>query len=182
MSTQQCLSICAEVPAHIDRFQTNPSESLSMTLGTDQALTTALGKFVPARQLTRNFLEDYKKGAINTKSQLEKQLQIINHHLQRLSQRAGILDEQATEQERVQEEMDSIKQCLKICAQAEEQASQNRVNTFEDVAMDDDGHQIIVSTLGDLISAKHVKAGARSKQWLGQMSDASLQHLSQNQG
>jgi len=51
---------------------------------------------------------------------------------------------------------------------------------FEDIEMADDGHQVIVATLGDLISAKRVTAGARSTQWLGQMSDASLQSLSKD--
>ena len=42
------------------------------------------------------------------------------------------------------------------------------------------GNQIIVSTLGDLISARVITAGAGSTQWLGHMSDAPLQQLSQN--
>lgn len=36
-----------------------------------------------------------------------------------------------------------------------------------------DSHQVIVSTLGDLINAKSIAAGPRSTQWLGQMSDDS---------
>ena len=53
-----------------------------------------------------------------------------------------------------------------------------KTNVFEDVSIDDDSHQVIVATLGDLISAKNVKTGSRSAQWLGQMSDATLQQLS----
>ena len=41
---------------------------------------------------------------------------------------------------------------------------------------------MIVATLGDLIAVKRVTAGARSTQWLGQMSDASLQQLSRDHG
>ncbi|KAI9710011.1 MAG: hypothetical protein M1828_002340 [Chrysothrix sp. TS-e1954] len=43
-----------------------------------------------------------------------------------------------------------------------------------------DAHQVIVATLGDLITARRITAGARSTQWLGQMSDASLQQLSKD--
>jgi hypothetical protein len=41
-----------------------------------------------------------------------------------------------------------------------------RTNVFEDVSLDDDGHQVMVSTFGDLLFAKKVPAGARSRQWL----------------
>ena len=78
------------------------------------------------------------------------------------------------------EEVDSIRRCLSICAYATEQATKERVNVIEDVSLSDDGHQVIVTILGDLISARGVRAGARSKQWLVQMSDASLQQLSKN--
>lgn len=61
-------------------------------------------------------------------------------------------------------------------------ADQDRTNVFEDVSMADDGHQVIVSTIGDLISARRVTAGARSMQIMGQMSDDALQQLSQNLG
>jgi hypothetical protein len=83
-------------------------------------------------------------------------------------------------QERIQEEIDSIKQCLAICAEASVQAGQDRTNIFEDVSMTDDGRQAIVSTIGDLVSAKRITAGARSMQLMGQMSDESLQHFSRD--
>ncbi|KAJ2904552.1 hypothetical protein MKZ38_007751 [Zalerion maritima] len=58
-----------------------------------------------------------------------------------------------------EKEMDSIKQCLAICTRASEQATQHRTVSVEDVSSADDGQQVIVATLGDLISVKHVKAG-----------------------
>jgi hypothetical protein len=90
------------------------------------------------------------------------------------------ISKQATEQERIQEEIDSIKQCLAICAEASVRAGQDRTNIFEDVSMADDGQQAIVLTIGDLISAKRITAGARSMQLMGQMSDESLQHFSRD--
>lgn len=38
----------------------------------------------------------------------------------------------------------------------------------------------LLCTLGDLIWAKSISTGARSSQWLGQMSDTSLQQLSKD--
>ena len=114
----------------------------------------------------------------------------LTRHLQDLDNKMVVLHTQppqkltsyAAEQEKIQEEIDSIKQCLAICADASKRAEQDRINVFEDVSMADDGHQVIVSTLGDLIVARRVTAGARSMQLMGQMSDASLQQLSQNFG
>ena len=43
--------------------------------------------------------------------------------------------------------------------------------------MADDGHQVIASTVGDLIFARNVMAGSRVTQVLGQMSDESIQEI-----
>ena len=61
-----------------------------------------------------------------------------------------------------------------------EKISNERVNVFEDITMADDGHQLIASTTGDLIFARHVTMGSGSIQWLGQISDASIQQLSKD--
>lgn len=42
--------------------------------------------------------------------------------------------------------------------------AQSRTKVFEDELVADDGQQVIVATLLDLISAKRVVAGARSTQ------------------
>ena len=181
-STQQCLGICAQVSAHIDQVQSNTFENISIPSDAYQVSTAALGNSNPARLLTRNTLKECKRGLNDTTSLLERQLQYINVRLQNISQRQSAPDEQPTEQTRIEEELDSVKQCLAICANAAEQAAQQRTNVFEDVSTADDGHQLIVATLGDLISARRIIAGARSTQWLGQMSDTSLQKLSQDHG
>ena len=93
-----------------------------------------------------------------------------------------MLGEHAAEQERIQDEKDSIKQRLAICAQASEQEDEDRTNVLEDVSTAQDAHQVVVATLGDLISASRVTAGVRSTQWLRQISDATLQQLSRDRG
>jgi hypothetical protein len=73
------------------------------------------------------------------------------------------------------EDLDGVKQCLSVCAEAAEGVARERVNVFEDVSMANDGHRLIVSTMGDLFSAKRVTIGSRLTQWLGQMSVATVQ-------
>ncbi|KAK6496159.1 hypothetical protein TWF481_002183 [Arthrobotrys musiformis] len=81
---------------------------------------------------------------------------------------------------RAADKIESIQQCLATYSRESEQLKQNRFNIFEDVKAADDAEQVIVATPGNLISAKRVTAGPRSRQWLGQMPDAQLQNLIDN--
>jgi hypothetical protein len=92
------------------------------------------------------------------------------------------VDEEIAEKGRIAEEIDSIKMCLSVCNDAKKHVAEVRINVFEDVAAAEDADQIIVSTFGDLISAKRVTAGIGATQWLGQMSDAALQDLARGRG
>jgi hypothetical protein len=70
---------------------------------------------------------------------LKGHLQNLDNRLASLpAQSLQISSEQAAKQERIQEEIDSIKQCLTICAKASMQAGQDRTNIFEDVSMTND--------------------------------------------
>ena len=50
-------------------------------------------------------------------------------------------------------------------------------NVFQGIIAGPDSHQVIVSTCSDLVSAKGVTAMRGAVQWLGQMSDTTLQHV-----
>jgi len=182
-STHQCLVICAKVSMHIEEFRSGVFENISTPANDNQGPVTTLGNLVSARLATNHALKECKETLNDTSNKLELHLQTMEHRLRNL--RSGsqkIPDEQGTEEERIQNERDSAKQCLAICSQASEQANEDRTNIFEDVSMAEDGHQVIVSTIGDLILAKRVSAGARSTQWMGQMSDDSVQQLAKTLG
>lgn len=133
--------------------------------------------------MTVNRLKEYKTLLANTTSDLEDRFQEINGRLEKLSlQGATISVEAATEREKVQEEKDSTKQCLTICAQASQNVDQVRTHVFEDISADRDSHQVIISTSGDLIVAKRIAAGVGATQWLGQISDAVIEQLSRDRG
>lgn len=182
-STQQCLGICAQVFTHIDQVHPNAIENTSTPLGGYQGPVITLGGLLSARQTTADTFKALKERLSITTTQLEKHLQDVNSRLEKFSsQPLKESNEQAAEQDRMKEEMESIKQCLAICSQATMQANKERTNDFEDISLSDDGQQVVVATFGDLISAKRVTAGARSFQWIGQMSDESLQQLSRDRG
>jgi hypothetical protein len=167
----------------MDQVQPNAFEDVSTASDAHQVIVATLGDYMSARQVTTSVLKECKQRLTNTTSELEENLRKINNRLQNFSSRgARMSGEHAAEQERIQEEKESIKQCLAVCAQASEQVDKDRINVVEDVSSAQDAHQVVVATLGDLISAKRINAEARSAQWLGQMSDASLQQLSRDRG
>ncbi|OAT05043.1 hypothetical protein BDBG_16393 [Blastomyces gilchristii SLH14081] len=96
----------------------------------------------------------------------------LEKHVKRLKARLEAMS-QAVKMEKTAD----LRQCLAICAEASEQTKQMHFNEFEDVLSADDAHQVIVSTLGELISVKRITTGSRSAQWLGQMSDETPQQL-----
>ncbi|OBT53629.1 hypothetical protein VE04_08416 [Pseudogymnoascus sp. 24MN13] len=178
-SAQSCLDICIQVSAHIDDVQQNAFVNTAGTSANNQDSTAESKKFTLAEAVTNNTLTDCKLGLAQTTSQLREQLHRINEQMRSSSQLLTPSGEQAIEQERIREELRSVEQSLKICSEAAEKAVPDRIHVFEDVLMGDDGDQIIVATFGDLISAKRVTTGSRSRQFFGQMSDTSLQLLSQ---
>ncbi|OBT79864.1 hypothetical protein VF21_01577 [Pseudogymnoascus sp. 05NY08] len=181
-SAQSCLDICIQVSTHIDDVQQNAFVNIAGTSANNQDSAAESKKFTLAGALTNNTLNHCKLGLAQTTSQLREQLHRINDQMRSSSQRHAPSGEQAIEQERIREELRSVEQSLKICSEAAEKALPDRIHVFEDVSMGDDGDQIIVATFGDLISAKRVTVGSRSRQFLGQMSDTSLQQLSQRIG
>lgn len=182
-STRQCLTICAQVSEHIDQIRPLAFRDISAAQHTHQEIVARLTGLISAKQATANVLKECKDRLTDTTLDLERHLQEIENKLQTLSsQGARMSGEDAAEREWVQEERESIKQCLSICNEASQQIKETRTNVFEDVSVGEDSQQVIVATLGDLISAKRITAGDRGTQWLGQMSDSSLQQLSRDRG
>lgn len=170
----QCLAICTEVSQLIDGFQSRqpPVDRSSNNASSKNAHFSS-----SAAATTNNLLVDFKqKLSMNTRD-LESRLFELENQLQtRKGKGAGLHDE--ANLKAMKEERDSIDQCLKICADASDLTATARTNVYENVASADNSHQLVVSTIGELISAKHVTTGSNSIQWLGQISDETLQKLS----
>jgi len=179
---EECLAICAKVSKHIDEVQ--KESVLAQSSGSMQHETVVtLTKPGPAGQITAQRLQDCKTEIKFTSAELRTRLEEVNHRLAKLSRQASANGDSSTGSNGMadaEDELNSIRQCLAICQEATEQATSERINVFEDISMDDDGQQVIVSTFGDLISARRVKAGSRSTQVFGQMLDASVQQVSKD--
>jgi predicted nucleic acid-binding Zn-ribbon protein len=177
-STKQCLSICTAFSRDIDRIRPSIFKNIAIPPGTvDQSAVSNVGP-VTAQFMTNQTLESCDTVLKNQVQQLQKHLQDLFDQLIHLqSNPNGVRAEDETERQRIQDELEATKQSLAICAAASERATKNRLNVYEDVLLEEDGRQYIVSTIGDLISAKRISAGARSTQCLGQVSDESFQKM-----
>lgn len=181
-STQQCLRICAQVSEHLDQVQPRAFEATRSASDTRKIAIETLTQYLSALRATGSTMKECKDNLDTTTSELRQHLREMDSKLEKAPRGGSMSMDQLAEQERIREERKSTEQCLGVCAQAAEQVDQVRTNVVEDVSAASDSHQVAVATLGDLISAKRITAGARSTQWLGQMSDTSLQQLSRAQG
>ncbi|XP_014550607.1 hypothetical protein COCVIDRAFT_31696 [Bipolaris victoriae FI3] len=179
-SIQKCLDICAEMSSHIEKGQSNVSQSMLTFTEEYNSQTDVDSSANSAQRATITVLDDCKERLAYTSSQLRIHLADV---LRRLDAFQGqtFVHPNSNEQDKMREEINSIKRSLAVCAKASEDASAERVNMFDEVSLGEDGHQVIVSTVGDLINARRVSAGARSTQLLGQMSDSTLQAIGQRQ-
>lgn len=180
-STQQCLDICNKVLMQLDQAQPNAFIDLSSTYY--PPTVTTLGGLTSAQQLTATTFRAYREKLTARTAHLERQLRDINNRLKRFPVLPTKLsNEQAAEQERLQEEREAIKQSLEICADASRQANQGQANVYEDICLEDNSQQVIISTVGALIAARRITSKPGSIQVLGQMSDESVQLLSRRLG
>lgn len=162
-SAQQCILICESARSHIQSLQDN-LQPLDAESNQD-------------RRQTAVALSKARDGMVRMITDLQKRLVDLSAK----SLTTGVsLRSNEVEQDRVRllKEIDMAKQCLEVCNMAADQASRQRVHVFGDVSAEDNSQQIIVSTVGDLLNAKNVKVGNFSSQWLGSMTDDSLQQLS----
>jgi HPt (histidine-containing phosphotransfer) domain-containing protein len=176
-SIKQCMKICTDVAAHIDLVR--PKIVLQTSRSDDHTVATVAPSMGSSAQRdTEQVLGRCKDDLSITFSQLNDRLEEITLRQHSLILQQKNSGEPEDEEATLQEEIDSVKQGLLLCAEASRKTQPDRTNTFEDISMTDDGQQVMVSTFGDLICARKIRAGARSVQLFGQMSDESLQQLS----
>lgn len=159
-------------------------EFKNMLAGHKATISVAIGDInLRTAAVSASAVQEFKDMLKDTKTDLGDHLENLDDKLEALStQESRANEENIAGRRRIQEEIDCAKACLAVCAQASEHADKVRTNVFEDVTAAQDSDQIVVSTLGDLISAKRITAGVRATQWIGQMSDTSLQQLARGRG
>lgn len=177
-SLQQCLEICSKVSSFITDAENSLRQAGSAGGEGDLGLHgTTLHAY--SRTKTKGILTDFQSRIANNASELKNRLRELDDKISILAQDKS--DDQGENIKYIQDARDeraSLVQCLGICADASKIADAARTNELEDIVSDDNSRQIIVSTIGDLISARHIVTGSGSLQCIGQMSDETIQYLS----
>ncbi|KAI1858262.1 hypothetical protein JX265_010930 [Neoarthrinium moseri] len=184
-STEQCLMICEKVLAHIDAMRLLPVIEDENGGGGNAVSAVSLLQLQKAHVMTLSALNECSDKLNDTVSDLKAHRQAAQERLQQQRRARLALPgepvDAAEAAQRLVSERQSVEQCLAICTSASQQAASPRVHVLEDVSMGHDGQQVFVSTLGDLFSLKNVSAGDGAIQFVGSVSDTTLQHYFQYQ-
>ena len=82
------------------------------------------------------------------------------------------------ERSRLQEDINTSKQCLEVCKAAREVSCQKTYRIGEVIA-DGDSNQAVVTTLADLFDTKKAVSKGNSAQLVGSMTEEALRHLTE---
>jgi hypothetical protein len=161
-----------EVQAHRGKIQQclNVYAQASDCLGLIRDVSSPEKEFITIHDMpgtpTLDVLDENAESLASTSSKLRNEVADVGLRLNRPI--SHIHANEATRQERL-----SIS-----CSSS--QPHHSSTNVFRAISAADDSHQILVSTSGSPIHAQNISAGPRSSQWMGQMSEASLQLLSKD--
>lgn len=83
---------------------------------------------------------------------------------------------------RLQEDIDSYKQCLEICKRALNEVSRRKVHRISEVIVNGDSDEVVIATLADLFDAKKALSRGRSAQSIGSTTDETYRQLLDTSG
>jgi chromosome segregation ATPase len=162
-STQHGLFLCAQLSAQIEHFESTSQESSTFM----------------NRPSAHKFMKPGLNSAKDSIQSVVLRLQIheddINKQLEALSSANPLPEDTEDQLARLQETKQSLRQCIKVVADASERVADQRQNIFEDITMADDSYDFSVSTVGDLVTARRLNLKGRSRHVGGQLSDESYQ-------
>jgi uncharacterized protein YoxC len=162
-STQHGLLLCAQLSAQIEQYEVTSQESSTFT------------NRPSAYKCMKSGLDSAKGSIQSVVSRLQIHEDDINKQLETLSSAHPLPEDKKDQLARLQETKQSLRQCIKVVADASERVTNQRQNIFEDINMADDSYDFSVSTVGDLVTARRINLKGRSRHVGGQLSDESYQ-------
>lgn len=177
-STEQCLVICSEFSKHIEKV----GSQVETCSGPDRFYAdVSVKRQYAAKQALGDLLGDFKSELARASIEFNSIFESLDHRQNGLPSRsAHIPDEDAAAMQQIREERNSTAQCLTICADAAEQSETIQSNIFEDISSGDNSQQFVISSIGQLITARRITTGSRSLLMLGQLSDDTIRQSSRD--
>jgi len=169
-STRRCLQICDQLSEHISQIQ------IPIRPQDDSPGRVDLGSS-PESVMTEG-LRECRDSLHTTSAKLEQHMKDL---MQRMLAKSGIMmasPDDLADLARLQEEWETARQCMNICAKADGHLKEN-VTVIDNYATGD-AIQFMVSTDGKTIHGKNRGLGWRTRQVGGHLSDATVVQLSQD--
>jgi hypothetical protein len=163
--TKQCLRVCEDARHYIESLA-NRKFPLLQNRSQDSAKDNEQDWF-EAQLLTRQGLNENYDNFSAIINQLRNRLESLV-----LKDNPG--DEK--ERSRLQEDINTSMQCLKVCKAAKE-VSRQKIYRVGEVIADGDSDQVVVTTLADLFDIKKAVSKGNSAQLVGSMTEEALRHL-----
>jgi hypothetical protein len=160
LSTQKCLSICAQLSELIDQLQPIPLE----------------GPGVVPETIAGDGMQECRDSMEQTTARLERHMQDV---LDRMMAKSNTVmtHEDTAHLARLREEWKTARQCRDICSKADQHLKEN-ISIIDNHATGDETVQILVSNSTKTIHGKNRGYGVQIKQLGGHLSDQSIQKVS----
>ncbi|KAL5430938.1 hypothetical protein PMIN07_009769 [Paraphaeosphaeria minitans] len=163
LSTQRCLTICAQFSELIDQVQ--PTLAYSASRDSDAT----------PEKITIDGIQQCKTSIEQTTARLERRMQEI---LDRMIQMPAVAQHEDTEYlARLREEWSTARQCRDICSKADQHLQEN-ISVIDNHATGDEAVQFLVSNSQKTIHGKNRGYGDFIRQLGGHLSDQSIQKVS----
>ncbi|KAJ5751485.1 uncharacterized protein N7511_008450 [Penicillium nucicola] len=163
-SLQKCLQVCIHFSSRIDDIPHNVKNKKISS------------HCLPERADVG--LREDMKSLLNMETKLESHMKALMDRILSKFMAAANSPQNIEDMIRLQEEWETIRQCMRICIRAENDLNGN-VSTIHNYAAGD-AIQFIVSTNGNAIKGENRASGWRTRQVGGHISDASLQPLAKD--
>jgi hypothetical protein len=174
-SIEQCIEICSRAHTYIDGIESRHQQStFTENIEGHGLRPTAVSGAAQLETLVgRN-----RWSSATLESQVGSKLYDLENRINSLIERKTHVSDEGKEQlEKMKEERDMLAQCLNVASQAESALANN---IFKDI-VSESGSLSIVTTFGDLISARRISSRSNASRLLGgQISDETPQRLSRD--
>ncbi|KAG4275401.1 hypothetical protein FPRO04_14387 [Fusarium proliferatum] len=162
-STQEGLKICSQLSAQIEQLESTSKEH------------TQFSQQPSAHKFIRSGLGVAKGSIQSLVSRLQTHEHDIDNRMEAMMSAVPLSEQEATQLAQLQETKESLRQCMRVVADAGEALSNERCNVFEDITMADSSYGISVSTVKDLVVARRLNLSGQARYLGGQISDESYQ-------
>jgi hypothetical protein len=119
-----------------------------------------------AELLTRQIFNENQRSLAKTIARLRERLESV------------ILDDDASERSRLQEDIKASTQCLELCKLASTEVSNQKIHIIGEATAEGDSDHMVVTTLADMFKVGKTISKNRSALLVGSMSDEALMQLS----